>query len=125
MFKLNNTKTTSVVLVVAIFVAIMTIGPVSTNIGSASAHYGVDYKDCKYDEEYYEDHEEDCERNFDAHDDDEGYRGDGNAASQEISQKQSSKQNSQCVSGDDTNASCNNLSFQNQENSGNNALAQQ
>ena len=50
---------------------------------------------------------------------------DGNRASQGIGQSQSSKQNSQVVSGGDTEDSGNNFSFQNQENSGNNALGQQ
>ncbi len=50
---------------------------------------------------------------------------DGNNSNQGIGQSQSSRQNSQCVSGGDTNDSCNNVSFQNQENSGNNAAGQQ
>jgi hypothetical protein len=50
---------------------------------------------------------------------------DGNSASQAIVQSQSSRQNSQVVSGGDTIGSGNNFNFQNQENSGNNALAQQ
>ena len=50
---------------------------------------------------------------------------DGNSASQGIGQSQSSSQNSQVVSGEDSVGSGNNFSFQNQENSGNNALAQQ
>jgi len=54
-------------------------------------------------------------------DDDDG----GNSASQAIVQSQSSRQNSQVVSGGDTENSGNNFNFQNQENSGNNALAQQ
>ncbi len=49
----------------------------------------------------------------------------GNSANQGIGQSQSSNQNSQCVSGKDAIVSCNNLDFQNQVNSGNNALAQQ
>jgi hypothetical protein len=48
----------------------------------------------------------------------------GNRSNQGIGQSQSSSQNSQCVSGGDTNDSCNNISLQNQENSGNNAAAQ-
>jgi hypothetical protein len=48
----------------------------------------------------------------------------GNHAEQSISQSQSSNQNAGCVSGLTTFLSCNNLSFQNQKNSGNNALAQ-
>ena len=52
-------------------------------------------------------------------DDDDG----GNNSNQGIGQSQSSRQNSQCVAGSLGN-SCNNVSFQNQENSGNNAAAQ-
>jgi hypothetical protein len=50
---------------------------------------------------------------------------DGNKAQQSISQSQSSVQNALCASGATTFLSCNNVSFQNQKNSGNNALAQQ
>jgi hypothetical protein len=49
----------------------------------------------------------------------------GNVAQQAIEQSQSSVQNALCVSGSGTFISCNNLSFQNQKNTGNNALAQQ
>jgi len=49
----------------------------------------------------------------------------GNQAQQSIEQSQSSVQNALCASGGTTFLSCNNLSFQNQKNSGNNALAQQ
>jgi len=48
----------------------------------------------------------------------------GNKAKQSIDQSQSSNQNAQCVSGGTTFISCNNLSFQHQKNTGNNALAQ-
>jgi hypothetical protein len=48
----------------------------------------------------------------------------GNSADQSISQSQSSSQNSQVVSGGDTIGSGNNINVQNQQNSGNNALAQ-
>jgi hypothetical protein len=48
----------------------------------------------------------------------------GNKASQGIGQSQSSSQNSQVVSGGDTVGSGNNFNFQNQVNTGNNALAQ-
>ncbi len=51
------------------------------------------------------------------------YKG-GNVAQQAIEQSQSSVQNALCVSGTGTFVSCNNLSFQNQKNTGNNALAQ-
>jgi hypothetical protein len=49
----------------------------------------------------------------------------GNVAQQAIEQSQASVQNALCVSGSGTFMSCNNLSFQNQKNTGNNALAQQ
>src|SRR4029078_7982984 len=49
----------------------------------------------------------------------------GNKANQGIGQSQSSNQNSQCVSGKDAIVSCDNENFQNQVNSGNNALGQQ
>jgi hypothetical protein len=49
----------------------------------------------------------------------------GNVAQQAIEQSQSSVQNALCVSGTGTFVSCNNFNFQNQKNTGNNALAQQ
>lgn len=58
-------------------------------------------------------------------DDHDGDDDNGNSASQTIAQFQSSEQNSQVVSGDDSEGSGNNFNFQNQENGGNNALAQQ
>jgi hypothetical protein len=48
----------------------------------------------------------------------------GNYAEQSISQSQASVQNALCASGGTTFLSCNNVSFQNQKNTGNNALAQ-
>jgi hypothetical protein len=50
--------------------------------------------------------------------------GGGNTATQVISQNQESTQNSACVSGGDTTASCNNFNSQSQTNYGNNALLQ-
>ena len=47
-----------------------------------------------------------------------------NKAKQSLDQSQPSNQNAGCVSGVTTLLSCNNLSFQHQKNSGNNALAQ-
>jgi hypothetical protein len=47
-----------------------------------------------------------------------------NKASQSISQSQASVQNALCAFGGTTFLSCNNVSFQNQKNTGNNALAQ-
>jgi hypothetical protein len=49
---------------------------------------------------------------------------DGNNSNQGIGQSQSSRQNSQCVAGGSLGNSCNNISFQNQGNSGSNAAAQ-
>ena len=51
------------------------------------------------------------------------YKG-GNVAEQSISQSQASVQNALCASGGTTFLSCNNVIFQNQKNTGNNALAQ-
>jgi hypothetical protein len=48
-----------------------------------------------------------------------------NDSGQDTDQGQSSRQNAQCVSGDDVAASCNQLSFQDQDNEGNNAAGQQ
>ena len=48
----------------------------------------------------------------------------GNHAQQSISQSQASVQNALCASGGTTFLSCNNVSFQHQKNTGNNALAQ-
>ena len=126
MLKSNNTKLTSV-LVVAVFATLITLGPTTSNFQNAFAHYGVDIDQCKDDEGYYKDNEEACDKNLRAHygddydgdfgsktinengnDGNEGNEGNGNSASQGIGQSQSSKQNSQCVSGGDTNDSCNN-----------------
>jgi hypothetical protein len=49
----------------------------------------------------------------------------GNVAEQSISQSHASVQNALCASGGITFLSCNNVSLQNQKNTGNNALAQQ
>ena len=51
-------------------------------------------------------------------------KGGGNVADQSISQSQASVQNALCTSGGTTFLSCNSVSFQNQKNTGNNALAQ-
>jgi hypothetical protein len=141
MLKSIDTKLTSV-LVVAVVAALMIFGPATSSFQSAFAHYGVDSEQCKDDEDYYEDHEEACDKNLRVHygedydgdfgsktidddeDDEDNNDSDGNSSNQGIGQSQSSSQNSQCVSGGDTNDSCNNISLQNQENSGNNAAAQ-
>ena len=122
MLKLKNTNKTTLVLVVAILAAVMTVGPAVSNFQSVFAHYGVDKDDCKDKEDYYEDHEESCDKNLKEHyDKDYG----GNFASQAIGQSQSSEQDSLVVSGDDTKNSGNNINVQNQENKGSNAAAQQ
>ena len=117
----NTNKTTLVLVVVAVLAAIMTFGPSVSNFQTAMAHYGVDKDDCKDDEDYYEDHEEACDKNLKEH---YGKDYDGNFASQAIGQEQDSEQNSQVVSGEDSVLSGNNINVQNQENSGSNALAQ-
>ena len=48
----------------------------------------------------------------------------GNNSNQGIGQNQDNEQNAQCVSGKDATVSCNNVSFQNQVNSGYNVLGQ-
>jgi hypothetical protein len=60
-------------------------------------------------EDYYEDHEEGCDKNLKEH---HGKDYDGKFASQAIGQEQDSEQNSQVVSGDDKEDSGNNFSFQ-------------
>ena len=144
MLKSIDTKLTAV-LVVAVFAVLMTLGPATSNFQSAFAHYGVDSEQCKDDEDYYEDHEKACDKNLRVHygedydgdfgsksidnDDDDDNDNDnnddnGNRSNQGIGQSQSSRQNSQCVAGGSLGNSCNNISLQNQENSGNNAAAQ-
>lgn len=75
------------------------------------------WSDCR------EDHSKNWCKKYFKNDNDDNKKS-GNKASQAIGQAQSSSQNSQCVSGGSTFASCNNLSIQNQINTGNNALAQ-
>ena len=69
-------------------------------------------------------HQKNTGNNALAQDNDDGDGNGGNSADQSISQSQSSSQNSQVVSGGDTIGPGNNINVQNQENSGNNALAQ-
>jgi hypothetical protein len=125
MLKSNNIKLNAV-LVVAVFAIAMTLGPAISNFQTAFAHYGVDIDQCKDDEDYYEDNEEACDKNLRAHydddydgdfgsksidDDNDDNNGNGNSASQGIGQSQSSRQNSQCISGENTDASCNNINL--------------
>ena len=117
MFRSNNTKSTTVLIVVAL-ATVMIMGPQISHVGDVLAKQKYnDWDDCR------DDHSKNwCKKYFKNHDDDND--DDGNRASQGIGQSQSSSQNSQVVSGGDSIGSGNNFSFQNQENSGNNALAQ-
>ena len=117
MFRSNNTKTTTGLIVVAL-ATVMIMGPQITSIGDVLAKQKYnDWEDCR------DDHSKNwCKQYFKNHDD---HDDDGNRASQGIGQSQSSSQNSQVVSGGDSIGSGNNFNFQNQENKGNNALAQQ
>src|SRR5215210_5068127 len=136
MLRSKNTKLNAV-LVVAVFAIAMTLGPAISNFQTAFATNGVDSEQCKDDEEYYEDNEKACDKDLRLHfgedydgdfgsksidddddnDDDDNdnndNNGNGNSASQGIGQSQFSRQNSQCVSGDNTEASCNNINLQN------------
>ncbi len=117
MLRLNKTKKYTR-LSVAVFSIVLFLGQVASSIGDnvAFAH-----KPEKCDsEKYYNDNENYCKEH-----DSQSHDGKGNSASQGIGQFQSSSQNVQCVSGGNIQDSCNNTSVQNQQNSGNNALAQQ
>ncbi len=99
-----NKKQTSVLALVAIFAAIMVVGPVATNSAFASDnHHGKNFK------KFFERDNNNC----------------ANRADQSIDQDQSSEQSSFVVSGDDTSFSGNNFNEQDQFNFGNNALGQQ
>jgi hypothetical protein len=117
MFRPNNTKTTTV-LIVAALATVMIMGPQVSSVSDVFAKQKYkDWEDCR------DDHSKNwCKKYFKNHNDDDG---DGNRASQGIGQSQSSSQNSQVVSGGDSIGSGNNFNFQNQENSGNNAIGQQ
>ena len=118
MFRSNNTKSTTVLIVVAL-ATVMIMGPQISNVGDVFAKQKYkNWDDCR------DDHSKNwCKKYFKKHnnDNDKG----GNKASQGIGQSQSSHQNSQVVSGGDTVGSGNNINLQNQINTGNNALAQQ
>ena len=112
----NKTKKFTL-LAVAVFATALFLGPVAFSTGDnvASAH-----KSEKCDsKKYYKDHKDYCKEH------DSENHGEGNLASQVIEQVQSSIQNAQCVSGGNTEDSCNNISTQSQQNSGNNAMEQQ
>lgn len=120
MFRRNNTKTNAVLIIVALFATAMILGPALSSIENVSAKQKYkNWSDCR------EDHSKNwCKKYFKKHDNDDNKNG-GNNASQGIGQSQSSSQNSQVVSGGNTVGSGNNFNFQNQVNTGNNALAQQ
>ncbi len=92
-----NKKQVSIISLIAVLAIAMTLSPLGLNYNINTVYAGGN----------------------DHHDDD-----DGNRASQIIAQVQRSIQNSQVVSGGDSIGSGNNFNFQNQENEGNNALAQ-
>ena len=111
-------KQASIAVLAVVFATVMIIGPSISNIQYifAKQKYS-DWEDCR------DDHSKNwCKNYFKHHDDDDN--GNGNRASQGIGQSQSSSQNSQVVSGGNTVGSGNNFNFQNQVNTGNNALAQ-
>ena len=96
-----NKKQISILAVITTLAIVMTVSPVGLNYHTNIAFGGGNH-----------------------HDNDDNDDNDGNSASQIIAQVQHSIQNSQVVSGGDTEDSGNNFNFQNQENSGSNALAQ-
>ena len=112
--KLNNIIPVSAAVILALA---MVLSPLAmSDLAFAKQKYK-NWSDCR------EDHSNNwCKNYFKKHNNDD--KNGGNKASQGIGQSQSSSQNSQCVSGGSTSASCNNISVQNQQNSGNNALAQ-
>jgi hypothetical protein len=103
---------------VAVFSLVLFLVPVASSSGD---NFAFAHKSEKCDsKKYYKDHKDYCREH-----DDENHDDKGNLASQGIGQSQSSSQNIQCVSGGNIKDSCNNTSIQNQQNSGNNGLAQQ
>ncbi len=93
-----NKKQVSIISLIAVLAIAMTLSPLGLNYNINTVYAGGN-----------------------DHDDDD----DGNRASQIIAQVQRSIQNSQVVSGGDSIGSGNNFNFQNQENSGSNAIGQQ
>ena len=117
MFRSNSTKRIAIV-VVAVFATALIMGPTLLSMDGAFATKKYNnWSDCR------EDHSKNwCKKYFKKHDNDN--KNGGNKASQGIDQSQSSNQNSQVVSGGNTVGSGNNINVQNQQNTGNNALAQ-
>ena len=105
---------------VTILALAMVLAPVAMSDSVFAKKKYKNWSDCR------EDHSKNwCKKYFKKHHDNDDNKGGKNKASQGIGQSQSSSQNSQVVSGGDTEGSGNNFNFQNQENTGNNALAQQ
>ncbi len=112
-----NTRKTLLVSTAVVMALALILAPSAMSENAFAKKKYKDWSDCR------EDHSKNwCKKYFKKHDNDN--KNGGNKASQGIGQSQSSNQNSQCVSGGSTSASCNNISVQNQQNSGNNALAQ-
>ena len=96
---ITDKKHTTILAVISALAIVMTLSPLGSNFNSNVAFAGGNHH----------------------HDDDDAV----NSASQIIAQVQRSLQNSQVVSGGDIEDSGNNFNFQNQENSGSNAIGQQ
>ena len=111
-----NTNKTILVSTVVVLALVLVLAPSAMSEKTLAKKYK-NWSDCR------EDHSKNwCKKYFKK--DNNGNKKGGNKASQGIGQSQSSSQNAQCVSGGSTSASCNNINIQNQQNSGNNALAQ-
>ena len=109
-----NTRKTLLVSTAVVMALALILAPSAMSENAFAKKKYKNWSDCR------EDHSKNwCKKYFKNHDDG------GNSASQGIGQSQISKQNSQVVSGGDTKNSGNNFNFQNQENKGNNAAAQQ
>lgn len=116
---MNTSRTLLVSTAVAVMALALVLAPSVISENAFAKKKYKNWSDCR------EDHSKNwCKKYFKKHDNDDNKKSGGNKASQGIGQSQSSSQNSQCVSGGSTSASCNNISIQNQQNSGNNALAQ-
>ncbi len=111
---MNNTKNTTLV-IIAVVAAVLVMGPVAMSVDNymASAH-----------ERHHHHHHHDHDHHHHHHHHDKHGNHKSNHANQEISQKQSSSQHSQVVSGGSTLKSGNNLSFEKQFNKGNEAAGQ-
>jgi hypothetical protein len=103
-----NKKQTSVIAVITALVIVMAISPIVLNANNQAFAGGNNHHHKHHHHHHHH-----------------SSSGKHNSASQGITQAQSNRQNSQCVSGVATVGSCNNGSVQGQVNIGNNALGQQ